>query len=69
MTFASKRLATDAKIVLERAGYYVEYGAFGPNRLVAGLRNTRNFTDLPIIGGCVDNAEVEKLLAAATGNI
>jgi hypothetical protein len=57
----ARRLVTDAKIVLERAGYRVEASSHGMalydnrNMFIAGLR---------IDGGTVDNHEVSTLLIA-----
>lgn len=60
----ARRLTTDAKIVLERAGYFVDVYTYNLyvdekhyGRLAAG-------GNLPINGGTVDNDEVVKLLNA-----
>lgn len=62
----ARRLTTDAKIVLERVGYGVNY-----NKLKGGRREMRVYSpedgshrDLFITGGTVDNDEVVKLLNA-----
>lgn len=68
MTTTPRRLATEAKIVLEKAGYTVsrqKYKLIGfkkaPERLVA---YDGTVTKLEITSGTVDNAEVERLLEA-----
>lgn len=66
MTTTSRRLATDAKIVLEKAGYKVANQSYK----VIGFRKKRarlvvlsdGFVKLEITSGTVDNAEVERLL-------
>lgn len=56
----ARRLATDAKIVLERAGYQVS----GEQRDLFARERNAIVMRLPITGGTVDNDEVVKLLNA-----
>lgn len=76
MSFATKRLVTDAKIVLLNVGYAafeVESEKLHPRfpyvrKTVIALAvcdKDNAQTILRIIDHCVDNAEVEKLLEAA----
>lgn len=60
----TRRLATDAKIVLERAGWIVEYTKASGNYLIASWIN-KHVCYLPITGGTVDNVQVEQLLEKA----
>ena len=69
MTFAAKRLTTDAKIVLRNAGYdCAEIGKRGGRGKAYYIYVTRGKSvagRLDICSGCVDNTEVEKLVSAA----
>lgn len=61
----ARRLETDAKIVLERAGYTVQRSKIGSrtyNRLNVGETPALLPHCLIITGGTVDNNEVVKLL-------
>jgi hypothetical protein len=67
----AKRITTDAKIVLERAGYVVEY-VYGKRNKMIGLRlyssdflqDTAKF--LTVNDGCwIDNDLIEEILSAA----
>lgn len=63
----ARRLATDAKIVLERAGYTVQRSKNGSriyNRMHVGETPALLPHTLIIEGGTVDNDEVVKLLDA-----
>lgn len=60
----AKRLSTDAKIVLQNAGYtmaYVSPDRYGQPKFLQATHNAF-IQELEISGGCVDNAEVEELL-------
>lgn len=67
MTISSRRLATDAEIVLRNAGYFVNLGASHRSKatqlMIEGLRHP--LMRLQITEGTVDNTEVERLLADA----
>lgn len=60
----AKRITTDAKIVLERAGYLTEYVYI--NGKVSALKVwTEHFNficELPVIGACIKNSLIEDLL-------
>lgn len=63
----AKRITTDAKIVLERAGYLVEY-VYGKRNKVVALKVTLKHLfgwnrELPVKDGCwIDNDLVEELI-------
>jgi hypothetical protein len=64
-----ERLASDAKIVLEKAGYGCQYERPFNARMRREIKEylvvfPKNgpYVPLQIISGCVDNAEVKKLL-------
>lgn len=64
----AKRITTDAKIVLERAGYVVQY-VYGKRNKVIGLRlYSSNFLEdttkyLTVNDGCwIDNDLIEELI-------
>ena len=68
MSFASKRLCAEAELVLKRAGFQVNElrGVSYRNRKPYALQVERGAMPmqlLKIVDYCVDNAEVEKLLA------
>lgn len=56
----AKRISTDAKIVLERAGFEVERT---PNKLLVSGNGQSEI--LPIIGGCIENDLIENILQRA----
>lgn len=59
----AKRISTDAKIVLQNAGYMVEY-VYKRGRVIA-LHVWNNFefaASLPVVGACIENDLVETLL-------
>lgn len=63
----SRRLSTDAKIVLERAGYIVDHWGAGKNAMLRVTRGARGNADVGLLlvtSGTVDNAAVKKLLDA-----
>lgn len=62
--FNTKRLATDAKILLINAGYALILNDTNTNLFVFKL-NGDPVARLEIRYNCVDNVEVEKLLAGA----
>lgn len=68
MSFANKRISTDACIVLQNAGYtakHINYHNNQPQTVVVHYRRGGEAARLSIIGGCVDNDRVEELIAGA----
>jgi hypothetical protein len=60
----AKRISTDAKIVLEKAGYVVEY-AYQRGKVFALHIWSKPFefiATLPVVGACIDNDLIEALL-------
>jgi len=70
MTYShtSGRLSTDAKIVLERAGYIVSRNSFGDLWVGGGRVKQDSGMLLIVASGLVDNNLVVSLLAAAGFN-
>lgn len=63
----AKRISTDAKIVLQNAGYVIEYVYKRGN--VVGLdvwaKPFEYVCQLPVVGACIDNDLIENLLKKA----
>lgn len=61
----AKRISTDAKIVLERAGYVVEYVYGKRNKVVAldvWTAHAGKVCQLPVEGACIENSLIEDLV-------
>lgn len=68
MSFANKRISTDACIVLQNAGYtakHINYHQNKPQTVLVHYRAGGEAARLQIADGCVDNSIVEELLAGA----
>lgn len=63
----AKRISVDAKIVLENAGYVVEY-VYTNGRVTSLQVWAKPFEfvcQLPVVGACIENSLIEDLLEKA----